>query len=80
MSDRQQEIKGKRERDVESEIKTKEGNVSFNDTLNTFYLYGIRYMVKNHFDSERENLLPLHGLFFPINSKGYFISIIPQTG
>ena len=30
----------------------------FNDTLNTFYLrlYGIRYMVKNHSDSERGNL------------------------
>ena len=33
----------------------KEGNVLFNDTLNTFYLrlYGIRHMVKDHSDSER---------------------------
>ena len=32
------------------------GNVLFNDTLNTFYLrlYGVRYMVKNHSDSERK--------------------------
>ena len=29
---------------------SKEGNVLFNDALNTFYftLYGIRHMVKNH--------------------------------
>ena len=35
----------------------KEGNVLFNDTLNTFYLrlYGIGHMVKDHSDSERGN-------------------------
>ena len=40
----------------------KEGNVLFNDTLNTFYLqfYGIRHMIKDHSDSERENLLLPH--------------------
>ena len=34
----------------------KEGNVLFNDALNTFYLrlYGVRHMVKDHSDSERE--------------------------
>ena len=34
----------------------KEGNVLFNDTLNTFYLrlYGVRHMVKDYSDSERE--------------------------
>ena len=34
----------------------KEGNVLFNDTLNTFYLrlYGVRHMVKDHSDSEKE--------------------------
>ena len=55
----------------------KEGNVLFNDALNTFYLrlYGVRHMVKNHSDSERGNP-PL----FPISSKGSFIFIIPQTG
>ena len=61
----------------------KEGrNVLFNDALNTFYLllYGIRYMVKNHSDKERGNLLPPHGLLFPICSKGSFICTIPQTG
>ena len=59
----------------------KEGNVLFNDTLNTFYLrlYGVRHMVKYHTDSERGNPLPPDGLFFPINSKGSFISTIPQT-
>ena len=44
----------------------KEGNVLFNDALNTFYLrlYGVKYMVKDHSDSERGNLLPPHGLLF----------------
>ena len=51
----------------------KEGNVLFNNTLNTFYLqlYGVKHMVKDHSDSERGNLLLPHGL--PINSNGYFI-------
>ena len=33
----------------------KEGNVLFNDILNTLYLwlYGVRHMVKDHSDSER---------------------------
>ena len=59
-----------------------EGNVLFNDALNTFYLwlYGVRHMVKDHSDSERGNLLPPHGLLFPINSKGSLICSIPQTG
>ena len=43
----------------------KEGNVLFNDALNTFYLwlYCIRHMVKDH------SSLP-HRLLFPISSKG----------
>ena len=44
----------------------KEGNVLFNDALNTFNLrlYGVRHMVKDHSDSERGNLLlPLAILF-----------------
>ena len=55
-----------------SDLKGKEGNVLFNDTLNTFYLrlYGVGHMVKDHSDSERGNPLPPHGLLFPINSKG----------
>ena len=34
----------------------KEGNVLFNDALNTFYLrlYGVRHMVKDHSDRERK--------------------------
>ena len=44
----------------------KEGNVLFNDALNTFYLH----IVKDHSDSERGNLLPPHRLLFPISSKG----------
>ena len=60
----------------------KEGNVLFNDALNTFYLrlYGVRHMVKDHSDSEKGNPLPPHRLLFSINSKGSFICTIPQTG
>ena len=63
-------------------FKRKEGNVLFNDALNTFYLqlYGVRHMVKDHSDSEKGNPLPPHRLLFPINSKGSFICTIPQTG
>ena len=59
----------------------KEGNVLFNDALNTSYsrLYGVGHMVKVHSDSERGNPLTPHGLLFPINSKGSFICTIPQT-
>ena len=46
-------------------------------THSTHLIYG--YMVKDHSDSERGNLLwPLHGLLFPINSKGSFIGTITQ--
>ena len=60
----------------------KEGNVLFNDALNTFYLrlYGVRHMVKDHSDSEKGNPLPPHRLLLSINSKGSFICTIPQTG
>ena len=51
----------------------KEGNILFNDALNTFHLrlYGVRHMVKDHSNSKREKqLLPsLQGLLFPINSN-----------
>ena len=60
----------------------KEASVLFNDALNTFYLrlYGVRYMVKDHSDSERGNPLPPpHGLLFYFSSKGSFICTIPQT-
>ena len=51
-----------------------DGNVLFNDALNTFYLrlYDVRHMVKDHSDSERRNPL----LLFPISSKVSFICII----
>ena len=60
----------------------KEGNVLFNDTLNTVYLrlYGIIHMVKDHSDSERGNLMHPYGLLYLINSKGSFICTFPQTG
>ena len=50
---------------------SKEGNVLFNDGLNTF--------IKDHSDSKRGNPLPpLHGLLFLISSKGSFICTITQ--
>ena len=55
----------------------KEGNVLFNDALNTFYLrlYGVGYMVKDHSFSERGNpLLPLHGLLFYMHHPIYRIA------
>ena len=64
-------------------VRRTEGNVLFNDALNTFYLrlYGVSHMVKDHSDSERGNPLPaLHGLLFLISSKDSFICNIPQTG
>ena len=59
------------------EIGRKKGNVLFNDTLNTFYIW--LYIV-GHSNCERGKLLQtLHELLFPI-SKGSFICIITQTG
>ena len=57
----------------------RQGNVLFNDALNTFYLrlYVVGHMVKYHSDSERGNPLPPHRLLFLINSKGSFIFNIP---
>ena len=39
----------------DSEKGKKEGNILFNNTLNTFYLrlYGAKHMVKDHSDSEK---------------------------
>ena len=58
-----------------------EGNLLFNNALNTFLirLYGVGHMVKYNSDSETVNLL-LHGLLFLISSKGSFICTIQQTG
>ena len=51
-------------------------------THSTHFIYG--YMasdkVKDHSDNEKGNPLPPHRLLFLINSKGYFICTIPQTG
>ena len=65
---------------VYNNLGRKQGNVLFNDALNTFYLrlYGVRHMVKDYSDSERGNPLPPHRLLFPISSKGSFICTIPR--
>ena len=57
-------------------VSMKEGNVLFNDALNTFilqlYKYGVGHVVKDHSDNERGNPLPpLHGLLFLIRSILY---------
>ena len=53
-------------------------------THSTHFVYGYIasdiIIVKDHSDSETGNLLSPHGLLYPINSKGYFICTIPQTG
>ena len=59
-------------------VSMKEGNVLFNDPLNTFYLrlYGVIHMVNDHSDSKRGN--PLPPLLFPIGSKGSFTYTTPD--
>ena len=49
----------------------KEGNVLFNDALNTVYLrlYGVRHMVKDHSDSEKGNPLPPHTILFRLTAR-----------
>ena len=53
-------------------------------THSTHFIYGHMasdiIMVKDHSDSERENPLPPHRLFFPISSKGSFICIMGGVG
>ena len=58
----------------------KDGNVLFNDALNTLRLYGVGHMVNNNSDCEIGNPLPPHGLRLPISSKDALIFTIPQTG
>ena len=60
----------------------KEGNVLFNDALNTFYLrlYGVRHMVKYHSDSEKGNPLPPHRLLFPIRIAHTTAFVTPVAG
>ena len=67
---------------VYSKDRKNEGNVLFNDALNTFYsrLYGVGRMVKDRSDSKRGNPQPPHGLLFLNSSKGSFICTIRQTG
>ena len=49
----------------------KEGNVLFNDALNTFYLrlYGIRYMVKDHSDRREETCCRHIGYSFRLAAR-----------
>ena len=49
----------------------REKNVLFNDALNTFYLrlYGIRHMVKDHSDSEKETRCRHIGYSFRLTAR-----------
>ena len=53
------------------QLRERERNVLFNDTLNTFYLQlcGVRHMVKDHSDSEKGNPL------IPYNRKIKCVSL-----
>ena len=68
--EREKERETERQRETEKERETererKEGNVLFNDALNTFdlRLIGVRHMVMDHSDNERGNPLSPHGLLF----------------
>ena len=61
-----------------------ENEMFYLTTYSTYFIYGYMasdiIVVKDYSDSERANLLPSHGLLLPINSKGYFICTLPQTG
>ena len=54
-----------------SDHSRKEGNVLFNDALNTFYLrlYGVRHMVKDHWDSEDETRCRHMGYSFQLAAR-----------
>ena len=47
-------------------VMAKEGNVLFNDALNTFYfqLYGVEYMVKDHLVKEKSSCYHYMGYSF----------------
>ena len=49
----------------------KEGNVLFNNTLNTFYLrlYGVRHMIKDHSISEKETCCHHIGYSFRLTAR-----------
>ena len=73
----------KRSKCEEGYLWNKEGNILFNDTLNTFYLQ-LYHMTSDIWwrttQIARKKTRCHHVLFFPISSKGSFICTIPQTG
>ena len=54
-------------------VSRKEGNVLFNDALNTFYLrlYGVGHTVKDHSDSKRKE-----GIFLFNNTQHILFTVI----
>ena len=60
----------------------KEGNVLFNDALNTLYLrlYGVRHMVKDHPVVREETRCRHMGYSFRLAARVLLYAYIPQTG
>ena len=62
----------------------KEGNISFNDVLNTFYLqlYGIRYMVKEYREQKKKgNVLfkdVLNTFYLRLYGVGHIVKLLPH--
>ena len=64
---------------VKQEVRNEMFYLTTHSTHFILRLYGVGHMVKDHSDSERGNLLPPHGLLFPIKHKGSFICTIPHS-
>ena len=68
--------------DPNTSFKEREREMFYLTTHSTHFIYGYMAsdMVKDHSDSDKGNPLPPHRLLLSINSKGYFICTITQTG
>ena len=57
--------------DGDAQVIMKEGNILFNDALNTFkkWLYGIGHMVKDHSDREETHYYHYMGYSFRLAAK-----------
>ena len=69
--ERERKIEKKREVCVDIDVLCERENVLFNDALNTFYLrlYGVRHMVKDHSDSEKETRCRHIGYSFRLTAR-----------
>ena len=67
----QKKKRKKKRRNIYSDVSRREGNVFFNDAVNTFYLrlYDVGHMVKDHSDMERGNPMSPHGNSFRLAAR-----------